>query len=407
MDIPDLTQRYAELTVRLGANVAPGQLVGITAHVEHVDFVRAVTEECYKAGARFVDTWYWDSHLKRSRVTHAPEESLGWTPPWLDSRYEKVTSERGAYISIAGDPDPKLLADVDPARAGKDQMPRLPSRLKMVHSEQVNWSIVAYPTEGWARSVYGSPDIDRLWREVASMMRLGEPDPVAAWESHIAMLRRRAGAMTSSAFDSLRFVGPGTDLTVGMIEGHRWLAAGFKTRWGRAHLPNMPTEEVFTTPHRKRTDGTVTSTRPLALQGNVVEGLKMEFEAGKVVNVQASEGLDVIKGELSRDAGSSFLGEVALVDAASKVGATGVTYLETLLDENATSHIAYGAGYPHAIQGAEDLPEEEWDERGINASGVHTDFMIGGPEVEVFGIGPDGKEVPVISDHTWRLDGAT
>lgn len=403
MDIQQLIKRYAEITVRLGANVAPGQIVGIKADIEHVEFVRALAEECYRAGARFVDVWYWDAHLKRSRLMHAPEDTLSWTPAWLDKRYEDLTKEKGASIVIAGDPDPNLLTGVDPHRAGLDGMPRLASRLKMVHSEQVNWTIVAFPTEDWARSVYGTPDVEQLWKDTASFMRLDTPDPVAAWKDHIAMLKGRAAALTDRSFDAVHFVGPGTDLTVGLLPEHRWLAAGFKTRWGREHLPNMPTEEVFTTPDFRRTEGVVTSTRPLALQGNVIEGLAMEFKNGKAVRIEAASGADVVRGQQMVDEGASRLGEVALVDKVSKVGETGITYLETLLDENATSHIAYGAGYPHAVSGAEDLPEEEWEAHGINPSGVHTDFMIGGPEVEVYGVEGNGNEVPVITEHTWRL----
>lgn len=404
MNIEELQKRYAELVVRLGANVAPGQIVGIMCHVEHVGFARAITEECYRVGAKFVDVWYWDAHLKRSRVSHAPEDTLSWTPPWLDLRYEELTRRKGASIVIAGDPAPNLLAGIDPRRAGLDRMPRIPSRLKMVHSEEVNWTIVPFPTEAWSSSVYGEPDIERLWRDTASFLRLDTPDPVAAWKDHLAMLKTRATQLTDRSFDAIRFVGPGTDLKVGLLPGHRWLAAGFKTRWGREHLPNMPTEEVFTTPDFSRTEGVVSSTRPLALQGNVIEDLVMEFKEGVAVRVDASAGADVVRGQHAVDPGAARLGEVALVDKSSKVGATGITYLETLLDENATSHIAYGAGYPHAIPGAENLPEEEWEGHGINPSGVHTDFMIGGSEVQISGIDKDGDEVPIITDDTWRLE---
>lgn len=403
MNLQALIKDYARLTVRTGANVAPGQLVGIMGHVEHVDFVRALAEECYEAGARYVDVWYWDAHLKRSRVNHAPEDSLGWVPPWLEERYEKLTAEKGASIALTGDPDPNLLVGVDPKRAGRDRMPLLASRLQMVHSEQVNWTIVSCPTEGWAEAVYGEPDVERLWSDVASFMRLDTNDPVQAWDEHLKNLRARAADMTERGFDQLHFEGPGTDLKVGLIPGHRWLAAGFTTRWGRAHVPNMPTEEIFTTPDYRRTQGVVRSTRPLALEGTIVADLAMEFRDGVAVRVEAGTGVEIVKGQHDVDPGAARLGEVALVDGASPIGQTGVTYLDTLLDENATSHIAYGAGYPTCIPAAADAPETEWESHAVNPSRVHTDFMVGGPEVDVYGVTAAGERVPVIANNAWQL----
>lgn len=404
MDPAKLTRDLADITVRVGANVAPGQLVAVTGHVEHAGFVRALTEASYEAGARYVDVWYWDAHLKRSRVKHAPSDSLSWIPPWLEERYERLIEERGASIIIAGDPEPDLLADVPGERAGLDRMPRLPSRLKMVHSEEVNWTIVPYPTEGWAGAVYGEPDVERLWRDVASFMRLDSPDPAAAWERHLEVLHRRARRLNEIDLDAVHFSGPGTDLRVGLIRGCGWQAAGFKTAWGRAHTPNMPTEEVFTTPDMRRTEGIVRSTKPLALEGNVVRDLEMEFREGQVVRVEASSGADSVRGQQKVDPGATRLGEVALVDGSSPIGQAGVIYLDTLLDENATSHIAYGAGYANCIEGGKDAPDSQLEEWGVNQSLVHTDFMIGGPEVTVHGLARSGDEIPLIVDNTWQVD---
>ncbi|MGH2755768.1 MAG: aminopeptidase, partial [Actinomycetota bacterium] len=208
-------ERYAELTVRTGANVAPGQLVHVECAVEHAPFATAVATAAYKAGARYVDVWYWDAHPKRSRLLHAAEDTLRETPNWLQLRDDFVTREKGASIKITGSPDPNILKGIDPRRAGMDNMPRLPSRMRLVHSEQVNWTIVAFPTPGWAEAIYGEPDVERLWDAVTRFMRLDQPDPVAAWDARLRELEERAAQMNERRFDAIHFRGPGTDLRVG------------------------------------------------------------------------------------------------------------------------------------------------------------------------------------------------
>jgi aminopeptidase len=233
--------------------------------------------------------------------------------------------------------------------------------------------------------------------------RLDEPDPVAAWRSHIDRLRERAASLDERRFDRLRFTGPGTDLTVGLSDKHRWLTAAEETLDGVPHLVNVPTEEVYTTPDRRRTEGTVRSTFPLALGGTIVRGLEVRFSAGKVAEVRAETGEDAVREEMATDEGATFLGEVALVDGDSRVRKTGVVFLDTLFDENAACHIAWGQGIPVALDGGEEMTPEQLDAEGYNDSIVHTDFMIGGPEVSVAGIEPGGTEVPIIQDDQWAL----
>lgn len=394
---------YAELTVKVGANVAPGQVVHINAHLEHAPFARAIAEASYEAGAKYVDIYYWDVAGKRARLLHADEDTLEWTPPWLDQRNEWLVENRGVSIAIRGDANSDILADLDQKRVAKDRMPDLASRLPLVHSEEVNWTIVAFPTEGWAKTVFGEPDVERLWNDITRFMRLDQPDPVVAWKEHLAMLNVRAEQMNERRFDSMHYLGPGTDLKVGLLPGSTWHAAGFQTKWGRTHAPNLPTEEIFTTPDRTRVEGKIKSTRPLVLTGTVARDLELEMRDGRIVGVKASSGEDAVKGELATDEGAARLGEIALVDGSSPIGQTGVTYMETLLDENATSHIAYGAGYPHCVVGGSEASADERLAMGINRSDVHTDFMVGGPDVEIYGIGSDGSSTPVILGDKWQL----
>jgi aminopeptidase len=398
-------ESYAELAVRVGANVDEGQLVVVAGQLEHAPLVRAAARAAYAAGARYVDAVYRDQHVRKAMIELGPDETLTWSPPWMLDKERELAKEQAAIVAITGDPEPDLMADLDQERVGKARMIEL-GKLGMKHTVQRvnNWTIVAYPNEGWAEKVFGEPDVERLWDAVAYTVRLDEDDTVAAWEEHIADLDRRATALNGHGFDAVRFRGPGTDLTVGLLPISRWRSGTITTAWGRRHFPNMPTEEVFTTPDCRRTEGTVRSTRPLPLQGTVVEGLELTFENGRVVNVEAESGAGAVRAQLALDEGARFLGEVALVDGAGRVGKTGLTFYDVLFDENATCHIAYGAGLDFALEGEQPEDPEERRAKGISHSIVHTDFMIGGPEVAVDGLTSDGAELPIIRDDAFVLE---
>jgi aminopeptidase len=398
-------ERYAELAVRVGANVEEGQLVTVAPLLEHASLARALARAAYEAGARYVEVSYRDPHVRKAMIELAPEETLSWSQPWQVERTRILGEEHAAQIAIGGDPEPDLLAELDPHRVGSAYPRALAEAgLKNTVRRLNNWTIVSMPNEGWAEKVFGEPDVERLWEAVAYTVRLDEPDPVTAWEEHLAELDRRAAALNRHAFDAVRFHGPGTDLTVGLLPHSRWMSALFETAWGRKHVPNMPTEEVFTTPDYRRTEGTVRSTRPLPLNGKVVEGLQLTFEGGRVVGVDATTGKEVVEAQLDLDDGARSLGEVALVDSSSRVGQTGITFYDVLFDENATCHIAYGKGLDFTVPGSESFSREESIEQGINYSMVHTDFMIGGPEVDVDGVTTEGAEVPIIRDDTFILE---
>ena len=393
---------YAELIVRVGTNLQPGQTLLINALVDHAPLVRELTEAGYRAGARFVDVTYVDMHVRRSFIEHAAEEDLTYTQPWTLERSSSL--DGNALIMIAGDPEPTLLADLDPSRVGKARpIKALEAQLASQNGRTVNWNIAAYPTASQAQQVFGEPDVERLWEAYQSAVRLDQPDPVAAWQTQSDKLVARAKQLDEHAFDAIHFDGPGTDLTVGLLPGARWLGGGGETVDGIFHVANLPTEEVFTAPDWRRTEGTVRSTRPLALAGMIVEGLEMRFEAGKAVDVKASVGADTVTAQMDSDDFGRALGEVALVDGESAVGKTGLTFFDTLFDENAACHIAYGAAVTFGIDGLDGLSPDELRARGINVSNVHTDFMIGGPEVAVDGITKDGTAVPILREDVWQL----
>ena len=392
--IDERLEAYADLAVRVGANVQDGQTVFLTTQVEHAPLARALTRAAYRAGARYVDVRYRDDHVRHAMIELGPDEALTHSPEWMKQLYRAM--EGGAQLWTTGDPEPQLMNDLDGERVGRARMKEVVEIIRdQMVERSLNWSGVAYPSEGWATQIYGEPDVERLWEAVAFCTRLDEADPVQAWRDHMARLEERGKQLNELGLDAIHYTGPGTDLTVGLNPNARWMSALFRTRDGIEYVPNMPTEEVFTTPDCRRAEGTIRSSRPLVLDGDIIEGLQLTVKDGKIVDVQADKGAGIVRGQLEVDDRAAYLGELALVDGTSRVGQTHTTFFDTLYDENATCHIAYGFGVPEAFEGE---PDE-----GMNVSAVHTDFMVGGPELSVDGITKDGRAVPILREDVWQL----
>jgi aminopeptidase len=395
---------YARLILEVGVNLQPGQDLQISCEPEHLELARALTIAGYRAGARWVDVAISDARIRKALIADGPEESLDWTPPWLLARLDDLAERQGATILITGDADPDLFADLDQERVAKARMLDLRKRqLDLIAGRRLAWAIVGCPNPGWAEEVFGEPDVERLWQAVAATVRLDEPDPVAAWRSHIEKMLERAELLNERRFDAIRYRGPGTDLTVGLLPRSRWVAAEAETVWGQRHVPNLPTEEVFTAPHRSRAEGRIRSTLPLVFRGTVIRDLELEFANGEITRIGASAGEEVIRAQIETEAGGRRLGELALVDGGSRVGRTGLTFLNTLFDENATSHIAFGQAIPECIEGSDGMSMEELIELGMNDSSTHVDFMVGGPDVDIDGVDAGGTAVPIIRDDRWVL----
>ncbi len=392
--------RLAELIVRFGANVQPGQVVGVASEPGKEELARAITAAAYQAGAKFVDVSVFDIHLKRLRAKYADPDSLSWVPSWYGDRIIGLGELHGATIALTGPVEPHLMRDVDPELLGRDMLPRVRESIEVLNQRTVNWTVAPCPTPGWAGLVYpdlsGPEALDRLWQEIAHVCRLDEPDPVAAWNERLDRLEAVAGRLDDLALDAVRFDGPGTELTVGLLRSSRWQAARLRTIDGLVHAPNLPTEEVFTTPDPARIAGTVSSTKPLFASGALITGLRVRFDGGRAVQIDADEGADTLRTLCARDEGAARLGEVALVDRESRIGHLGTVFFDTLLDENAASHIALGQGFEFAIG-------DETDRARVNHSELHIDFMIGSDAVSVTGVRPGGDEVPLLRHGVWQI----
>jgi aminopeptidase len=399
--MPDRSQdleRLADLLVGFGANLQPGQILGMTAYFEMADAARAIARSAYRRGARYVDVFWWDLLIKRARLELAPEDTLEYVPPWVGRRMQWLSDERAARVSLTGT-DSTVFDGIDSARMGRDLMPYIKEIPEIVNARTTNWTAGPCPNPRWAQRVHPElePDeaLEQLWDEVVHVCRLDTDDPVAAWRTRMEAIVASADRLTERRFDAVHFNGPGTDLTVGLMPSSRWLGADFTTVDGLTHYPNLPTEEVFTTPDPERVDGHVSATMPLEVYGSFMSGIRITFEGGRATKVDADEGSEALRSIVAKEGGDR-LGEVALVDREGRIGPLGTVFYETLLDENAASHIALGNAYTFPL-------EDDADAARANKSGIHVDFMIGSNDVDVDGITRDGDRVPVLRAGAWQL----
>jgi aminopeptidase len=393
-------ERLADLAVGFGANVQPDQIVAVSCEPGKEPLTRAIAASAYRHGAKFVDVAWFDPWVKRARIEHARDETLDFVPDWYGSRILALGDQRAARIGLSGPSAPGLLEDLDPVRAGKDRLPAVKESGQVVNDRTTNWSIVPCSTTVWASLVF--PDLPpeeaqaALDERLLHILRLDEDDPIAAWRRRADTLVSVAGRLGERGFDALHYEAPGTDLTIGLLPGAQWQAARFTTVDGIEHMPNLPTEEVFSTPDPERTDGVVTSSKPLVLlDGTVVRGLRVRFEGGRAVEIHADSAQDTMRTIVTHDEGAARLGEVALVDDEGRIGKLDTVFFDTLIDENAASHIALGQGFAFM------LPEDQRDR--ANESQIHIDFMIGSPEMTVTGITREGERVPVLVRGGWQI----
>jgi aminopeptidase len=399
--------RLAQVAVQVGLGLQPGQEVVLTAPLEAVPLVRRVTDHAYQAGASLVTTLLSDEAATLSRFRHAQDAAFDYAPAWLYEGMAKAYSGGAARLAIGGE-NPSLLAGQDAdkvARANRARSVAYRPALELITNFATNWSILSYATPAWAATVFpGLPEpeaVARLWDAIFAASRVDAPDPVAAWAAHNAALHARTAHLNIKRYDALHFQGPGTDLRVGLSDGHIWLGGAEPAKNGVVCNPNIPTEEVFTTPHLARVDGHVRSTKPLSYQGTLIKDIAIRFEAGRIVDAAASSGLNVLQKVLDTDEGARRLGEVALVPNGSPIAASGLLFFNTLFDENAASHIAIGQAYRTCLEGGTTASEEELKSRGANSSLIHIDWMIGSGAIDVDGVLPDGAREPVMRQGEW------
>jgi aminopeptidase len=399
--------RLAMVAVHVGLGLAPGQELLMTAPMDAIDLARRITVEAYKAGAALVTTFYSDDEGALARFRYGADDSFDRAAQWLQDGIAAAYRSGAARLGITG-ANPALLSGQDPAkvsRANAAASKASKPALELITKHQINWTILAAATPAWAALVFpGKPAdvaIAKLWEAIFAATRVTEPDPVAAWRAHSAHLQRQVGLLNAKRFEALHFRGPGTDLRVRLADDHLWLGGGTTAGNGIYCLPNMPTEEVFTTPHKDHVDGTVTSTKPLSYQGMLIKDIRVRFEGGKIVEATASEGEEILQRMISTDDGARRLGEVALVPHSSPIAASGMLFWNTLFDENAASHIALGQAYSSCIRDGEAMDATQLAAVGANESLIHVDWMIGSAKMDVDGVDAAGSSEPVMRQGEW------
>ena len=403
-------EKFAELAVRIGANMQEGQEVVVRCDVQCKDFAHLIAEKAYQFGAKLVTMQWSDEVLGRLNMLNASQETLCVVPEHVIARNKYFIDNKVCLISVkAGDPN--IYKGCDPNKLAAVNLASLKASKDFRHATMSNylrWTLVSIPTPAWAKQVFpGLPEdvaVDKMWDAIGHIMRLDCDDPVAAWRKHIDTLKRRAAFLNKCNIENIHMTnGSGTDLRVGLATDHMWIAAEEEGQDGVAFTANMPTEEIFTAPHNKKIDGTVVNALPLVNNGNVIDKFAITFKEGKVVDYKAEVGYEALKGILTSDEGVLSLGEIALIGKGSPIAESGILFFNTLFDENASCHLAFGASYPTTVKDGNSLTEQQLAERGMNQSLQHVDFMVGTKDMDIDGIGFDGKITPLFRNGEWVI----
>jgi aminopeptidase len=409
LDFEQNLRKYAELAVKIGVNVQPGQRVMIQAGIDQAPLVRLIAASAYQAGARLVDVIWEDEQMQLIRFQHAPRDSFEEAPNWLPNAFLEYAQQGDARISIRGN-DPDLLKDQDPelvAQARKALNIKLQPFADLLMRSELNWLVISAPVPSWAAKVF--PDlapeqqVSRLWEMIFDVCRLKQHDPIGAWEQHISQLSARADYFNRKQYATLHYRAPGTDLRVGLPKNHVWKSARDTSTRGIVFVPNMPTEEIFTLPHKDQVSGVVTASKPLNYNGALIENFRLTFAEGRVVDVEAETGRDTLRGLIASDAGAARLGEVALVPHSSPIAQSGLLFYNTLFDENAASHFALGRAYRFTLKDGTTMPDDAFAAAGGNNSLVHVDFMVGSAAMDIDGLAEDGTAEPVMRAGEWAF----
>ena len=397
----------AEVAVKVGLGLAAGQELVMTASADALPLARKITEQAYRAGASLVTTLYSDDEATLMRYRYAPDAAFDKAAKWLYDGMGAAFKSGAARLAIAGG-NPALLSNEDPDKVGRAN--RAVSQayrpaLELITRHEINWTIVACATPAWAAQMFpdAAPEkaMAKLWDAIFATTRIDVEDPVGEWKRHDASLQKRAAYLNQKRYAALHYRGPGTDFKLGLADDHVWMGGGTTAGNGQYCIPNMPTEEVFTTPHKDRADGTVTSTKPLSHQGTMIEGIQCRFEKGRIVEAHATRGQEVLQKLIDTDEGARRLGEVALVPHSSPIAHSGMTFLNTLFDENAASHIALGQAYTSCLKDGEKLTPDELAAKGANDSLIHVDWMIGSEKLDIDGVTASGSEEPLMRQGEW------
>lgn len=405
-----LQEKYAELALRTGVNLQKGQALMVNSSIEGVEFTRIVVRKAYELGAKKVTINWQDDEITLLKYLHESEEVLTDISDWQVEKYLEFAKDGGALLSIRST-NPDLLKDADAkkvAAATKASAEAMKEFRQYTMNDRIAWSIISIPTGDWSQKIFPGTEVEeakeKLWEQIFKIVRVDQEDPIKAWDEHNETLKKAHAILNEKKYKELRFTAPGTDITFGLPEGHIWKGGGAYTTDGLHFNPNMPTEEVFTVPHKYEVNGVVRNTKPLVYNGNMIDNFSLTFKDGAVVDFEAEKGYDTLAHLLDTDEGAKRLGELALVPDASPISQSGLIFYNTLFDENASCHVALGKAYPTNLEGGSEMSDEELDKHGVNDSLTHVDFMIGSSELDIDGVLPDGSTEAVFRKGAWTFD---